>query len=121
MDIIELPGPPVIYEIWKALFTGAPKKAVNINGVHYPIRKFGGKQGNLPGIDYGNTRVVVQNPNTLSKWATMARNGAQIAWAIRTKGEGNKWVGRIVNGRCYKHDGFRWVEVTWEGHKEAPK
>ena len=119
MDIIEIPGPPVFYVIFKALFSRAEK--VSINGKTYPIRRFGGEQGNLPGVDYGNTRIVIQNPNTDSKWAKMAREGKQIAWAINLGRGRPKWNGRIVNGRCYKNTDNGWKEVTWKRHKEAPK
>ena len=94
-------------------------KAVNVDldGVKYPIRRdFGGKQGNIPGVDIGTYRYIMQNPNTKSQYAIKAQQGHKIMWVINTDPkivQGDRWVARVEDGECFISEKTGTYSSTW--------
>ena len=122
-------GAPWIYVIWYYFFFVEKAEFLMINEKRCRIsRNFGGPQGKLQGLDMSKaTRIVAQNPRTKSKWAKMAAAGAKIVWAIDRLWDkdlqysSSKWLGRIVDGRCFMPvhpvpGVTEWEEITWPGH-----
>lgn len=60
------------------------------------------KGGLVPYIDIGDFRYIAQNPNKMSDWGQMSRDGYKILWIIRKSD--NKWMGRMINGQLKRID-----------------
>ena len=63
------------------------------DGKTYPIEMT--KKQNIRVLNMNGVRFMVQNPNTKSKYATMAREGHKITWIT----QGEDWLGRIEDGK----------------------
>ena len=76
----ELSIPDEIFiEVWRqALVLDAPR--VDVNGQNFAVRKTSGKRLRQVDFEVGGVsyRGLEQNPNTKSRWAELAHNGAKV-------------------------------------------
>ncbi len=76
-------------KVYKAIFEGA--KAVEIDGIEYPIKQF---SGGIKYVDLFGYRYIEQNRNKPSEWGKKARDGHKIMWIIK----GRAYMARIFDG-----------------------
>lgn len=102
-DISNLPKPPAewLKRIHKAIhhnpLNGVVRHHVTIDGNLYRIRYTNDLK--LPYIDKGSFRYLVQNPNTQSDWASMAKAGKKVTQILR----GGEYYGVIVNNNVFRY------------------
>jgi hypothetical protein len=93
-----------IVSVWRqALVDGGP--SVTLDGLTYPVRKTP-KHG-FAQVDFkvgGQTlRGVEQNPQTASRWAQMARDGAKVMQFLA----GGRYLAVVVDGKITHYGGAR--------------
>jgi hypothetical protein len=86
----------IFIEIWRqALVMNAPR--VSLNGQTFAVRKTSGKR--LRQVDFEVSAVsyrgLGQNPNTKSRWAELARNGAKVMQFLQA----GKYIAAVAGGK----------------------
>ncbi|MFW9825132.1 MAG: hypothetical protein ACFFE4_19480 [Candidatus Thorarchaeota archaeon] len=76
-------------KIYNAIFEG--KKAVELDGIEYPIKKF---SSGIKYVDLFGYRYIEQNRHKKSEWGKKAREGHQIMWIIK----GRRYMAQIFDG-----------------------
>lgn len=102
-DISDLPRPPTkwLKRIHNAIhhnpLSGVVRHHVTIDKNRYRIRYTNSQK--LPYIDKGGFRYLVQNPNTQSDWASMAKAGKKVTQVLKD----GKYYGVIVDNNVFRY------------------
>jgi hypothetical protein len=86
----------ILISVWRqALVDGA--KYVEVNGVKYPVRTTSKRK--LRQVDFRfedrELRGLEQNPETMSRWAKMAREGRKVMQFL----ENGRYLAVVVDGK----------------------
>jgi hypothetical protein len=94
----------VFVEVWRQALLNRTS-TVRIAGESFPVGKTTRKH--LLEVDFAfegrRYRAIQQNPNTKSRWAQLARQGAQIMQFL----EAGKYLAVVVDGKLTRYPGKR--------------
>lgn len=86
----------VLIEVWRQALVDH-SSTVKIDGESFPVRKTASKR--LVEVDFSfdglSYRGLQQNPNTKSRWANIARKGAEVMQFLQA----GKYVAVVVDGK----------------------
>jgi hypothetical protein len=90
----------ILVSVWRqTLVDGA--KSVEIDGKKYPVKTTAKRH--LKQVDFQfdgrELRGLEQNPDTKSKWATMARQGKKVMQFL----DGGRYVAVVVDGKMKRY------------------